>query len=182
MKVPYAWRPGAGFVILALAVLGSAGFFAWGWSTPLLDHVGRIELELKIGRRAPLTTRELAQVQEALCRHPKIADDWLGDAAIGLVSNHRRGVVENGYAYLVRQPGASAMVVSVERPAGDARKQVHVRARTRSDQIAGDVPLTWAAPRFGDCPTIIEIIATESGEKKKPARVRIGWKLAEGAP
>lgn len=182
MRVPYAWRPGAGFVVLALAVLGAITFFLWGWSTPLLDHVGRIELELKIGRRPPLTTRELAQVQEALCRHPKIADDWLGDAGIGLVSNNRRGLVENGYAYVVRQPGASAMQLSIDRVAGDTQKQIHVRARTRRDQIAGEAPLVWAVPRHDDCPTLIEIVATDGGEKKKPARVRVGWKSEDPAP
>jgi hypothetical protein len=175
MRVPYAWRPGARFVVLALTVLGSTLFFLWGASTPLLDHVGRIELELKIGRRAPLDARELALVQRALCRHPKIAEDWLEGAEIGLVSANQRGVVDNGYAYLVRMPSAAARSVSVGRYAGDDRPGVRVRGRTRDDSTTGEAPLTWTPPQHRDCPTLIELVATTAGDKPKPARVRVSW-------
>lgn len=182
MTVPYAWRPGPGFVILVLTVVGSASFFLWGWSTPLLDHVGRIELELKVGRRPPLDARELAQVQEALCRHPQIAEDWLGGATIGLISAHPRGLVDAGYAYVVRMPSAASQPIVIERLAGETRKKIVVRGRTRDDSTEGEATLSWTPPQHGDCPTLIELRATDGGSASRSARVRIGFVEPPRAP
>jgi hypothetical protein len=182
MSIPYALRPGAGFVLLSACVLSSAAFFLWGWSTPLLDHVGRIELELKLGRRAPLSAEELAQVQRALCQHPEIAEDWLSGAEAGLVSAHHRGVVDNGYAYAVRMPSAATRPLVVTLAPGEKARRLAVAGRTRSGTMKGEVgpgqPWVWAAPPHRTCPTLVELRLTEDGAKKRPARLRVDWGAA----
>jgi hypothetical protein len=185
VKVPYAMRPGAGFVLLVTSALACLGFFAWGLARPNLDVVAQLQLELRLGRRDPLSGDELRLLQRALCRHPKLAEDLLEGDGEGLISAHRRGLVEHGWAYLIRTPERSQEPVQVQVPAGLKKQHLKVRARTVQAEIEGqasvEAPFIWAPPSQGRCPTLIELRTakkSDDGKKKTPALIRLGG----GAP
>lgn len=181
MKVPYAARPGAGFVFLVLSAALCLAFFGWGLARPDLDVVAQLQLELRLGRRAPLSGEELRLLQRALCRHPKLAEDLLEGDGYGLISAHRRGLVEHGWAYLIRTVEQSQAPVQVQVPAGLKKQHLKVRGRTAHAEIEGqasvDAPFSWTPPGEGPCPTLIELRTakkSEDGKKKTPALIRLG--------
>ncbi len=180
MKVPYRMRPGAGFVLLVCSALGCLGFFTWGLSRPDLDVVAQLQLELRLGQRSPLSGEELRLLQRALCRHPKLAEDLLEGDGYGLISGHRRGLVEHGWAYLLRTPERSQDPVQVQVPAGLKKQHLKVRGRTAHHEIEGQAtlesPFSWLPPSEGPCPTVIEIRTTkksDDGKKKTPAQIQL---------
>ncbi|MCK6547469.1 hypothetical protein L6R52_16595 [Myxococcota bacterium] len=180
----YRMRPGAGFVLLVVVITCSAVFFAWGARRPALDEVWQLGLELRLGRSGPLDDRELALFQRELCRHPGLADDLLEGRKIALISAHRRGLVDVGWAYLVRAADQPKLGVAVSMPAGsgdvgddgDGRKKkprtVELRARTTAGRhdatVAPGAEVTWLPPGPEGCATLVELV-TERGTKKKRA-------------
>lgn len=181
MKLPYQLRPGAGFVLLVLSALGCLAFFTWGLSRPDLDVVAQLQLELRLGQRGPLSSEELRLLQRALCRHPKLAEDLLEGDGFGLISAHRRGLVEHGWAYLIRTAERSQDPVRVQVPAGLKKQHLKVRGRTTQAQIEGQAsveePFTWLPPSEERCPTVIEIRTakkSDDGKKKTPAQIQLG--------
>jgi hypothetical protein len=88
MRIPWALRPGAGFVLLVLVLASSVAFFAWGMATPPLDEAWRIQVELRVGRTKPLSKRERRIFSRAMCRHAEIADGILDEERAGVISAH----------------------------------------------------------------------------------------------
>jgi hypothetical protein len=185
----YRMRPGAGFVLLVLVTLGSAVFFAWGARRPPLDEVWQLGLELRLGRGGPLDDRELALFQRELCDHPGLADDLLEGRPIALVSAHRRGLVDTGWAYVVRAADQPKLGVVVSMPAAataddedalkkdDAKKgkraprSLALRARTtrgtHEATVKPGAEVTWLPPGKTGCATLVELVTHGETKKKR---------------
>ncbi len=165
MKVPYAVRPGAGFLLLALVTLLALLFFAWGLSTPRLDRVWRLSLELRLGRKKPLSHGDFSSLQRSLCEHPELAEDFLEGRAMRLISAHRDGLVGGTYAYLVRRAGSPALGVEISVPESGKKREIALRARTAGEHADGRAapgePFTFTPPGQGKCATLIEIIKSK---------------------
>ncbi len=129
MNRAYRALPGPGFVILFLACAGSAGFFAWGLARPPLDQAWRLQIRVELGERL-LRAGQRQELDEVLARHPDLADAWLEDRAIGIVSPHEHGRVDGGWAYLVQAARHPATVEVT--PLG--REPVSLRL-SRGDEI-----------------------------------------------
>lgn len=171
MKRPSITPPGVGFVLLAATLTGAVAFVAWGAATPPLDRVAALELQLELGRRGPLTSGERRLIEEAFCRHPEIAADWLDGATRGLVSAHRDGWLEADYAYVVdrRPEQASAIIVEVT-----GRRDVDVAIEAREARLSSvarpGAPLRFAPPPSAGCPRLVEV---RVGDTKRSPRVRV---------
>ncbi len=168
--IPYAARPGAGFVLLVATAVGAVAFVAWGAATPPLDRVARLEREVALGR-GPLTAGERRVIEEAFCRHPEIAADWVDGAPRGLVSAHRDGWIEADHAYVVdrRPEQASAIVVEVA-----GRREVEVAIEAREAKLSSvarpGAPLRFTPPPSAGCPRLIEV---RLRDPKRSPRVRV---------
>jgi hypothetical protein len=144
---------------LVLVLISSISFFAWGARTPLLDSVWRLQTELRLGRRPPLSSAELALFQRALCEHPAIVEE-------GLISANHQGLIENGYAYaVVKKSTVLAVSLPGSVPIADVRVRT-VDARAEGAPRA-DRPFEWTVPRSKSCPTLIEV------RMKQAARVEL---------
>ena len=166
MNLPYRLRPGGGLWVLVIVGLISTAFFAWGLATPDLDRVWTLELEMQLGQRDPLSLTELKLVQDALCRHPELVEDWPA----------RSRTNDRGYAYLVRPAGGTqALVVSTD-PSVKANR-LSLRARTvdatREATAAEGEPVAWNPPQHGTCPTLIELVITDGKKKKRSGLVSL---------
>lgn len=178
MRTPSASWPGAGFLLLVASTVLALGFIAFGLRRPPLDQVGELQLELRLGRREPLNRAELALLQEQLCRHPKLVDDLLEGDPQGLISAHRRGVVDNGWAYLIRTPERSQAAVQVELLGGTKKQEIKVKVRTAREAAEGQAalsePFAWTPGADPRCATLIEVRTAkwqEDGKKRAPVRI-----------
>jgi hypothetical protein len=98
--------PSLSFVALVLAWSASLGFLAWGFTTPELDEIWQLRYELRAGRKANLSEAELAQLERALGAYPRLAEDWLDGARLGLLSAAEGGWLRAPGAVLLRAPRA----------------------------------------------------------------------------
>ena len=161
MTIPYRARPGAGFVVLSLSLLGAISFFAWGLRTPPLDEVWRLQIELGLRGVAPLTGRQFHLLQRTLQRYPAFADSLLEEGDAGVVSANHKGVVDTGYAVLLRKrPDAPGrlQVTGI----GDTR--VGLTVRTQEGSAAGETDgataYAWQLPNDGPFPQLVELRLT----------------------
>jgi hypothetical protein len=132
----YALRPGAGYIFL----LGTA---------------------LRVGQKKPLSSAELHQFQQALCDHPKLAEDFLEGKKLAIISANRGGLIENGEAYLVRAAGdPKGVLVEVPR-GGKKERRIAIRGRTTDQEIEGGAlagkPYIWTPEAKHGCATLIEV-------------------------
>ncbi len=179
MSQSFRRKPGAGFVLLATVAIGVLGFLAWGMSRPALDRAWWIQVELMVAQRDALSHGEFRSFQEVLAAHPKMASAMLDGPKSGFISANARGVVGNGYAYLVRTDARDSAVVEVE--AFGATEKIAVCARTLDEKHCGPAthhtPFSWPTPDSGAFPQLIEVrIDTREASKRRPvnALVRIG--------
>ncbi len=169
MSLPYHARPGAGLIVMGVSLLGVAWLFAWGFATPPLDDVWRMQIELGLGEAEPLTGREFRLLQDTLQRYPALADHMLEGGVAGLVSANQKGVVDVGYAYLVRKrpdtPGKLQLTAL-----GD--KRVGLQVRTLTSSAAGETrhaaTYTWQLPSDGPFPQLVEVRL--DGERRSAQR------------
>jgi len=171
MSAPGNARPGAGFTLLLLTVLGALAFFCWGLRTPPLDDVWRMQIELNLGQGGVLSDRGFRVIQEALVRHPELAQTMLEDGDAGLISANSGGVVSTGFAYLVRRRAEESGRLVVT---GIGDEGVEVAARTVRASTAGMVDergaLDWRLPNDGPFPQLVEIRI--GSEEQVPAKRR----------
>lgn len=165
MSRAHRLRPGAGFVALAAALILASAFLAWGFRTPPLDELWRIQAELEVGTRGVLSDRELALFEDALRRHPQLAESLLEGAPSGVISASDSGRVVNGYAYLLRRRADGPAVVRVrftEEIGAKDSAQIRVRAagETATGVARPEAPFEWAPPRHGEFPQLIELRVT----------------------
>jgi hypothetical protein len=100
-------------------------------------------------------------LQSALCDHPKLAEDFLEGKQLAIISANRRGMIENGQAYLIRAKG-STLGISVVVPGGAKKEQqIQIRAKARGKVADGKATATqhfvWAPDTGDDCATLIEV-------------------------
>ncbi|MBI4819760.1 MAG: hypothetical protein HY791_26030 [Deltaproteobacteria bacterium] len=161
MKKPRAtWVPGAGLVVMAFGFVLAVSVLAFGLTTPRLDRVWRMEVELRLGVRPTLSKAEFRMFQDVLCDHPQLAASLVDEGDAALISRHRHGLVDHAYAYWVREAGHPkvGMVVTLPR---DGREELTVSVRSGNEQLDGvvthDRPLSWTPRPQGDCPTLVEV-------------------------
>ena len=157
MNLPYRARPGMGFGILAVVVMASTIFFGWGWSRPPLDEVWQMQLELRLGTRSALRSDERRLLQDTLARYPLLAVNMLEDAATGIISAERGGMVDTDYVYIVRQTAAAPEFLTITSPSG-APLQLAVRTATaKTAGEANGAPFVWTIPNTGPFPQLTEV-------------------------
>ncbi len=168
MNLPYRVRPGAGFVVVVIVVLASAGFLAFGARTPVLDEVWKMQIELETGTRGPLDDAEFDAFQDTLLRYPEFADN-LVDGSHGIISAHESGLVDGGYVYLVRKSKADPGVVKVV-SARNNGKDVSLRISSRGFSVEGKAARQPASifrlPDSGPFPQLIEVRAKKKGKAR----------------
>lgn len=170
MKPASRALPGGGFVLVAATLLGAALFLGWGLATPPLDTAWRLQVELEVGERGPLTEREFAVLQATLLRHPALADALLDGAGAGLVGANAGGAVDVDHAYLVRRSAGEPGLLEV---ASERGEPIAVAARTRDASRGGPsgpgAAFTWLLPGDGPFPQLVEV---RIGDGRGPPRKR----------
>lgn len=149
--------PGAGLVAVGVTLLAVGLFVAWGLSTPPLEEVWRIQIELGLHGGEPLTRREFRLLQDTLRRYPALAGNMVEAGTAGLVSANQDGVVDDGHAYLIRTtPDAPRRLVVKAIEEG-----VAVDARTETASVRGGAgahsEYTWLIPNEGPFPQLVEV-------------------------
>ncbi|HZA14210.1 MAG TPA: hypothetical protein VE618_06930 [Myxococcaceae bacterium] len=171
----YYLRPGGGFVVLVVALLCFGAFLAWGLRPAPLDQLWRIQGELDLGSRGPLSDRELALFEDTLRRHPQLADALLEEAPSGLISASESGRVSIGYAYLIRARADGPAVLRVTTAGASADEPMEIRVRaggaTASGVARANAPFEWEPPREGGGPQLIEL--RFGGEPPSPVNVEL---------
>jgi hypothetical protein len=162
VKIPYAARPGGGLILLVLTCAVTLGFLLFGLSTPRLDRVWRLAAELKLGRKHPLSSDDFQLLQEALCDHKKLAEDFLEGRRLVIISAHRAGMVETGHAYLIREAKSPTLGVAVTALGGGKKeKTLEIETRTEDMKLEGIATsgrsLLWIPPPRKRCATLIEV-------------------------
>ena len=183
MSVPYRKKPSAGFVFLIAVAVATASFFAWGLGRPRLEEVWRLDIELGLGKRPPLSHAEMERLQTVLVDHPAVAEFLTEDKHAGVFSANDDGKVEGEYAYLIRHGGESPGVLTVSYAGPRKKGTVSVTARTLHSKHEGTTrrgePYVWRLPDNGPFPQLVEIRLAPGDGKKRIHAVRIDLR---GAP
>jgi hypothetical protein len=172
----YASRPGSGFLVVSAVALAAVAFFVWGASTPDLEHVWRLQVQLESSAEKALSAQERTLLQDTLVRHPSLADSILDGAPADLISVHDNGLVQGRYAYVVRRsPEPRLLLTVMSARAHDKDLVVKVRAGDHEHEASArrDQAFAWELPATGPFPQLIEI-EMELGDEpqKKQDRVR----------
>ena len=188
MSRAHPWRPGAGFVLVSVTLLGMIVFFAWGLDTPPLDEVWQIQMKIQLGEGRHLSKRELVLFQNALTRHPEIARNILEDRDYGIISAQEGGFVDIGYAYLIRATENSPTVLQMEISPGLELGGVHATVRTVSSEqqrilLPGKRIAVGVGPSASH-PQLIEVTYGTNVNRKKlpPLRIALGPLDSEAVP
>jgi hypothetical protein len=148
-----------GFSVLVVTLLGTIAFFAWGLSTPPLDQVWRMQIELAVGDRPALDEGELRTLRETLVRHPEVADAFLKGSDHGVVSSAH--LLGGSYAYLIRRAAGEPATLEIALDRSPRSAGAQIEARTGSDHRRGAVsdasPLLWKIGDEGPFPQLIEV-------------------------
>ena len=183
MSVPYRLRPGAGFVLVVLVLALTAVFLGWGLSTPALDQIWRLQVGLETGRGPGLTPAEFDLFQATLTRHPALAESLLAERETGIISAHTAGVVDVGWAYLVRRTSSERPFLRVLAAVPTSDPPL-VQARTMgawgTKPARADSAFTWRLPDTGPFPQLVEVRVEEPpGRRGKRGAVPVLVTLAE---
>lgn len=73
MKLPYRYRPSAGFLFLVASGIAVILFLAWGFAQPDLDRAWWGAARLEREPQAALTEDEAAALKRSLERYPDLA-------------------------------------------------------------------------------------------------------------
>jgi hypothetical protein len=167
--MPYRFRPSAGFLLLGVVALTSIAFFAWGLATPPLDRLRRLQAELESGERGPLHAAERSLIERSLRDYPELAAAWLDGRSLGIVSRHESGLVDNGYAYLVRDSKRASTIEVTLTPGQKRGATVSARMGDRKAKgvLEAEQPWRWAIPGGAEA-TLVEILIEPVGGKKPP--------------
>ena len=182
MNLPYRARPGLGFTVLVATTIGAAFFFVWGLRTPPLEHIWQMQLELLLGDRDALSPAEEELLQDVLERYPGLADNMLEDADSGLISANLGGVVDRGYAYVVRRTATAAKRLVVGSPTGAKLKlQASIATVDTQGVASGTAPFVWSLPDEGPFPQLIGLRLLQVEETAAPAAPEDSLTVAGGA-
>lgn len=180
MTIPWAYRPGGGFIVLVASLAICAAFFTFGAATPQLERVWRVLLELRLGsesrRVKALDEGARAALEQALCRHRGLAEDLLlGQPGI-LLSANRDGVFDGGVAYALRSADHPEVAIEIAVPPGGKETRIVIEARAGDGSSRGEAsvgrPFTLHPRGRDGCPTLVELRSEASAERAGPAKKR----------
>ncbi|MFC1610866.1 hypothetical protein ACFL6C_07900 [Myxococcota bacterium] len=175
-RIPYRLKPSAGFALVLAIILATVVFFAWGLSPPTLEMVWRMDTELGMGRRPPLSPREFKVLQRALLDYPKLAASLLEDKHAGLLSANDNGRVEGSYAYLIRPAPDTGGRLEVVYAGSKKKGAVAVGVRTAVSRHHGltsrKEPFLWQLPNDGPFPQLVEVKLAKAALEKKDKKRR----------
>ena len=176
-------EPGAGFVVMVSAAVASLAFFAFGLATPRLDRVARMEIDLGLGSRRPLSRDDFAVLQDVLCDHPSLAAHYLEGASSRVLSAQHRGFAPEGWALALFDATTSTASLVVRPAGGDPREVIEVRARTAAGERGGsagrDAPFVFEVRPRGKCPTLVEVTTKRDGGAKRDGLAKAAKILVE---
>jgi hypothetical protein len=160
MKIPYAYRPGAGFLFFVAVTVAAMGFASWGLAVPPLERVWQMDIELRSGARGPLDASERALLQDVILRHPEVADFLVEDKHAGIFSDNDNGQIDQRYAYLIRRsPRPRTLEIAYRGTDPDGSVKVKLRAGpTRlKGKTSAQQPLRWRLSDEGPFPQLVEL-------------------------
>jgi hypothetical protein len=94
-------------------------FFLWGFSTPTLDRVWTVRLELKIGKMKRLRRADRQLLVDALGKHDWLARALIDNRDVGLISANSDGWIATPTTTILRTAGAKttrAIVFDIQTP------------------------------------------------------------------
>jgi hypothetical protein len=169
MIIPYRARPGAGFVLFLVVLAASVGLLAWAMVTPPLESFWRLQIELLAGRGRGLSAPELELMQRILAEHPSLADSLLVEDKSGLISANQDGVIDVGWAYLIRRSPTDNGLLRVL-AAQPTDEPLPVKVRTLHHKAKGEagavLAFEWRLPDGGPFPQLIEVTVAGPGKRK----------------
>ena len=186
--IPYRTRPGLGFCWLMATLLVVVGFIFWGLRMPALEEIWRINIDVGLGQRPPLSAREFQLLQRELKHHKELAAAITENQTAGIFSLNTNGRVEIPYAYLVRATPATPNILQVDCEDGKKNGSLTVHARTAKANYTAtankNAPFIWKLPNEGPFPQLIELLLDSPGKKKsgmpQTVPVRIHLRLGLG--
>jgi hypothetical protein len=173
--IAYRRRPSAGFLVIIVVAAMSVAFFAWGLSTPPLDRLRQLEAELEAGERGALHPAERALLEKSLKRYPELAATWLDGARVRIISRHEGGLIDKGYAYLVKRAGEVATLEVSLTPGQKHGVTVSARVGEQKSRavVEPDRPWLWKVGRASEA-ELVELVIDSNGRKKPtPVLVRV---------
>jgi hypothetical protein len=122
--------PSLGFCAIALTYLLTAGFFAWGLTTPPLDRAWQLHHQLKTGDVYALSGEDRELLTSAMARHPALAGALLSSGQVGIISAHHDGWIETPEVTVVRTPRsvARSIVLEIQTPPEHIPYRVQLKA------------------------------------------------------
>jgi hypothetical protein len=102
MTTPKRTLPSPGFAAVLLTYGSLLAFFLWGLSTPDLDRVWKLDLELKTGHITALSRGDYRVLERALAKYQDLAPALLSDKEIGIISEHSQGWIASPTAIVLR--------------------------------------------------------------------------------
>lgn len=123
--------PSAGFCAIVLTYLLTAGFFAWGLTTPPLDRAWQLHHQLKTGDVYALSGEDRQLLESAMARHPELAQALLSSGQVGIISAHRDGWIDTPEVSIVRtsRSVARSIILDVQTPPEHIPYRMQLKAR-----------------------------------------------------
>ncbi len=114
MKIPYRYRPGAGFILLVAVTALVSAFFAWGFAEPALDRVWFLKQRAE-QHMIELDDEQLSFLDRMMREHRVLADDVLDGTGAQLIEPTVEGWTAAALTHLVVAPvGKDGLEVEVE--------------------------------------------------------------------
>ena len=179
--------PSLGFCLIVLTYLLTAGFFAWGLSTPPLDRVWQLHHQLKTGDLYALGRDDRELLEAAMARHPELAQALLSSGQIGIISAHRDGWIDTPEVSIVRTPRslARSLVLDVQTPPEHLPYRIQLQAGTwqRSLEVKTRGPLGIELPPAPPVAQLLTLKLEGAGLRADSSSlaVRITFEPAESA-
>ena len=113
MKIPYRYRPGAGFVLLVVVTAMVSAFFVWGFTEPDLDRVWFLKQRTE-QHKIVLDDEELAFLDGMMRQHRVMADDVLDGTGAQLIEPSVEGWTPAALTHLLVAPVGEGLELDVE--------------------------------------------------------------------
>jgi hypothetical protein len=113
MRIPYRYRPGAGFVLLVVVTALVSAFLAWGLGEPDLDRFWFLK-QMAEQHAIELDDEELAFLDGMIRTHGVMAEDVLDDTGAQLIEPTVEGWTPERLTHLVVAPVGEGREIEVE--------------------------------------------------------------------
>lgn len=141
MNPPRNRWPSLGFVAVVVTYGLVVVFFLWGFSTPRLDRVWTVRLELKIGKMKRLKKADRRLLVDALGKHDWLARALIDDRDVGLLSANSDGWMATPTATILRTAGAKttkAIVFDIQTPPDLMPYEILVKGSGWSEELKAE--------------------------------------------